>query len=94
LFCLGLGWNGNFVAGSALVVEAVTAVERPKLQGVTDMTTHGASACAAISAGLLVGTTGYPTMAVIGGCIALLAAIIIFIFRHAATAGLPTTALG
>lgn len=89
LFFLGLGWNGNFVAGSALVTEAVTAHERPKLQGVTDMITYIASAGAAISAGLLVGTTGYPRMALIGGAIALLAGVLVIVFRR--VAAIPIT---
>jgi MFS family permease len=86
LFLLGLGWNGNFVAGSALVTDAVTAIERPRLQGITDLTTNLGSAAAAFTAGLLVGTTGYPTMAVAGASIALLLLILVTIFRTTATA--------
>jgi MFS family permease len=93
LFFLGLGWNGNFVAGSALVTDAVTAAERPKLQGVTDMVTYFASAVAAVSAGLLVGTTGYPKMAVIGGCMALISGILVLVFRQAVPNRQATLAL-
>jgi MFS family permease len=81
LFVLGVGWNGNFVAGSALVTEAVTQHERTRLQGVTDMITYFASAVAAIGAGLLVGTTGYPKMALIGGTIAALLGVLVLAFR-------------
>lgn len=83
LFLLGLGWNGNFVAGSALVTEAVAAVERPRVQGATDLVTYGASAFAALAAGFLVGTTGYPTMALVGGSIALLLLVLVGAFRTA-----------
>jgi MFS family permease len=93
LFFLGLGWNGNFVAGSALVTDAVTTAERPKLQGVTDMVTYFASAIAAVSAGLLVGTTGYPKMAVIGGCMALISGILVLVFRQAVPTRKATLAL-
>ena len=89
LFVLGVGWNGNFVAGSALVTDAVTTHERPRLQGVTDMITYFASAAAAISAGLLVGTTGYPRMALIGGSIAALTGVLVLTFRSAVI--LPTS---
>ena len=81
LFVLGIGWNGNFVAGSALVTEAVTQHERTRLQGITDMITYFASAAAAIGAGLLVGTTGYPKMALIGGAIAALLGVLVLAFR-------------
>jgi MFS family permease len=81
LFVLGLGWNGNFVAGSTLVTDAVTQHERTRLQGVTDMITYFASAAAAIGAGLLVGTTGYPKMAIIGGSIAALLGVLVIAFR-------------
>jgi MFS family permease len=86
LFLLGVGWNGNFVAGSALVTDAVSSVERPRLQGITDLLTYAASAVAALSAGLLVGTTGYPTMALVSMSIALLLLVIVFIFRSTAIA--------
>jgi MFS family permease len=33
LFLLGLGWNMNFVAGSALLTDGVTPAERPRMQG-------------------------------------------------------------
>ena len=48
------------------------------------MITYIASAGAAISAGLLVGTTGYPRMALIGGAIALLAGVLVIVFRRVA----------
>ena len=85
LFVLGFGWNGNFVAGSALVTDAVTQHERPRLQGVTDMLTYFASAVAAIGAGLLVGTTGYPKMALIGGSIAALLGVLVIAFGPSVT---------
>jgi MFS family permease len=82
LFLLGLGWNGNFVAGSALVTDSVESFERPRIQGVTDMLTYACSAVAALTAGLIVGTTGYPTMGVVGACIALLLLVLVAIFRN------------
>jgi MFS family permease len=85
LFVLGVGWNGNFVAGSALVTEAVTQHERTRLQGVT--------AVAAVGAGLLVGTTGYPKMALIGGAIAALLGVLVLAFRSSATVPIVEPAL-
>ncbi len=83
LFLLGIGWNGNFVAGSALLTDAITPAERPRLQGTSDMITYAASAGAALSAGLLVGTTGYSTMAVCGAAIAGLACVVVVLMRRA-----------
>ena len=56
------------------------------------MITYAASASAAISAGLLVGTTGYPRMALIGGTIALLAGVLVLVFRRAIT--MPSGTVG
>jgi MFS family permease len=93
LLILGIGWNGNFVAGSTLVTEAVTQHERPRLQGVTDMITYFASAVAAIGAGLLVGTTGYPKMSLIGGAIAGLLGVLVLAFRSSAVMPAPEPVL-
>jgi MFS family permease len=93
LLILGIGWNGNFVAGSALVTEAVTQHERTRLQGVTDMITYFASAVAAIGAGLLVGTTGYPKMSLIGGAIAALLGVLVLAFRSSAVMPAPEPVL-
>lgn len=82
LFLLGYGWNCNFVAGSALVSEAALPHERTRLQGVADLVTQVSSATAAIAAGLLVGTTGYPRMAFIGACVAGVAAVVISVGRN------------
>lgn len=81
LFLLGFGWNGNFVAGSALVSEAALPHERTRLQGVADLVTQVSSATAAISAGLLVGTTGYPTMALIGAGVAGMLTVVVMAAR-------------
>ena len=94
LFLLGIGWNGNFVAGSALVTDAVTAIERPRLQGITDLSTNLGAAAAAFSAGLLVGTTGYPTMAIAGAAIALLLLVLVTVFRSTAITPAVTAGAG
>ena len=87
LFVLGVGWNLNFVAGSALVTDAVTAPERPRIQGLTDTATFLASACAALFGGFGLSAAGYPAMSVAGGCVALLAAVVVVAARSLAGPG-------
>jgi MFS family permease len=85
LLLLGLGWNMNFVAGSALLTDAVTPAERPRLQGVTDMATFIAAAGAAMAGGFILNSAGYSSVAVGGAAFAGAAMIVVLAFRHAAT---------
>ena len=60
LFLLGLGWSCTLVAGSTMLSGGVTAVERPGVQGLSDLTMNVAGAAGGVIAGLLVafGTYG------------------------------------
>jgi MFS family permease len=87
LLMLGVGWNGNFVAGSALVTEAVSSAERPRMQAVTDTMTFVASGSAALIAGFVLRWSDYPTMGVIGAAIAGISAVVAIAFRTAAHSG-------
>jgi len=84
LLLLGVGWNGNFVAGSTLVTDAVTAVERPRVQAMTDTYTFLASGIAALLAGFVLHWSSYSTMSVAGAAIAALCAVVTLAFRQAA----------
>ena len=83
LFLLGLGWNANFVAGSTLVTDAVSAAERPRIQGIADSSTFFTSALAALFGGFGLSAAGYPKMAIATGCIAATTAVVVIAYRQA-----------
>ncbi len=59
LFVLGLGWNFEFVAGSALVVEATPAAQRVRVQGIADSIVWISAAVASVVSGILLALGGY-----------------------------------
>ena len=72
LFVLGLGWNFEFVAGSALVVEASPAAERLRVQGLADSITWLSAAVASLASGVVLATGGFTA-------VSLLAAVLVII---------------
>jgi MFS family permease len=69
LFLLGWGWNLGFVAGSSMLTGAVSAAERPRVQGVSDALIWSTSAIASIGSGLVVGAWGFATLGILGAVI-------------------------
>jgi len=59
LFVLGLGWNFEFVAGSALVVEASPAAEQLRMQGIADSLVWTSGAAASVASGIVLAVGGY-----------------------------------
>ncbi|HID53396.1 MAG TPA: MFS transporter [Anaerolineae bacterium] len=53
LFLLGLGWNFSFVAGSSLLSNSLSANERGRAQGTSDMMVALASGLAGLLAGVI-----------------------------------------
>lgn len=74
LFLLGLGWNLCYVAGSALLSDALTTAEKGRMQGFNDLVMGGAAASAVMVGGLVLGGAGYTAMATLGfvACLPLL----------------------
>lgn len=62
LFALGLGWSFTLVAGSALLVEAVSEESRVEVQGVSDLVMSVTGGIAALGSGVVVDTVGYHTL--------------------------------
>ncbi len=54
LFLLGVGWSGTLVAGSTVVTSAVPAVERPGVQGASDLVMGLAAGLGGAVAGVIV----------------------------------------
>lgn len=62
LFLLGLGWSCTLIAGSTLLVDDVGAVERPSVQGLSDLVMNGAGAVGGAAAGLIVAFSSYAVL--------------------------------
>jgi MFS family permease len=62
LVLLGLGWSATMVAGSTLLSASVPLAVRPAAQGLSDMMMGLAGASAGAVSGLVVDTSGYPTL--------------------------------
>jgi MFS family permease len=65
LVMLGLGWSGTMVGGSTLVTESVGAVNRPSVQGLSDLVMGLAAASSGALSGLVVGWSSYGTLTVL-----------------------------
>ncbi len=70
LFTLGLGWSCTLVAGSTLLVNALPVAERPTAQGFADFAMGMTGALTGALAGVVLGTGGYPVLALGGAVIA------------------------
>lgn len=66
LLLLGLGWNFCYVAGAALLTDALTPAERSQGQGSTDLLINLISASGSLSSGLLFASAGYALIAWVG----------------------------
>lgn len=70
LLLLGLGWNFTYVAGAALLTDVLTATERARGQGTTEMLVNAASGLGSLVGGPLMAVGGYPLINVLGLLIA------------------------
>nr|WP_307817914.1 MFS transporter [Nocardia acididurans] len=71
LALLGLGWNLGLVAGTAIITDTVPLATRAKTQGAVDVSIAIAGATGGMGSGLMVATTSYPVLALVGGLLAL-----------------------
>jgi MFS family permease len=72
LALLGLGWNFGLISGTALVIDATVAENRPRTQGTIDVLIALAGAGGGALSGVVMSATGYGTLAFGGGILALL----------------------
>jgi len=82
LFLLGLGWNLGFVSASALVGEGLQPAARARLQGVVDGLTWTSSAVAAVSSGALLQVGGFQSLAILGGSLVVIPAVVLLRLRR------------
>ncbi|GAA2246029.1 MFS transporter [Streptomyces amakusaensis] len=71
LILLGVGWNLGFVAGTALITDALPVEARASSQGLVDVGVTVAGATGGLASGVVVAVSGYPALALSGGLLIL-----------------------
>jgi MFS family permease len=66
LFLLGLGWNFCFIAGSSLLSNALSPLEKGRVQGANEMLISISASVASISTGVAFGQGGILIVGIIG----------------------------
>jgi MFS family permease len=72
LFLLGLGWSFGYVAGSALLVDAIKPEERSRMQGTSEILVSGTAALGSLGSGVVFAYGGYGSVAGMGIVLVLL----------------------
>lgn len=81
LILLGLGWNFGVVSGTALLTDCTPLSERASVQGRADLLVQLAGAAGGLGSGFVLASTGYSTLALIGGALSLLMVPLMFATR-------------
>jgi MFS family permease len=82
LALLGAGWSAVLVSGSALLVDAVPAADRPRAQGRNDALMNLSGALGGALAGALVAATSYPTLCALAAALPAFVLVAIVRRRH------------
>ncbi|MFZ1362024.1 MAG: MFS transporter [Candidatus Nanopelagicales bacterium] len=72
LALLGLGWNFGLIAGTAMIVDATTLSNRGRVQGSVDVLIALAGAGGGAASGVVMATSGFSGLSLIGGVLSLL----------------------
>jgi MFS family permease len=70
LLLLGVGWNACLIAGSALLVSAVAVGQRPRVEGVGELSMGVAAAAGGALSGPAIAVAGYAALAVAAAALA------------------------
>lgn len=73
LIILGVGWNFGFIGGTTMLDAAVSEHEKAAVQGANDTIIALVSTVCAFAAGFVVSNVGWAVLAMISGCIVLIA---------------------
>jgi len=84
LFLNGIGWNLAFVAGSALLTDALSASERTSFQGLADLIMGLMGAFGSAAGGMILGTWGFPALNALGAACMVGPLVAAWFFREAA----------
>jgi MFS family permease len=71
LFLNGVGWNLAFVAGSALLTDALAPAERASIQGLADLFMGLMGALGSTAGGMILGVWGFAVLNAVGGVLVL-----------------------
>src|SRR5881396_3479088 len=71
LFLNGVGWNLSFVAGSALLTDALSPTERASTQGLADLVMSLMGALGSTAGGMILGVWGFTILNVVGAALVL-----------------------
>ena len=71
LFLNGVGWNLAFVAGSALLTDALAPVERASVQGFADLLMGLMGAVGSAAGGMILGLWGFAILNAVGAALVL-----------------------
>lgn len=72
LFLNGVGWNFAFVAGSALLTDALSPAERPSMQGFADLASGLMGALGSTLGGIVLGAWGFGVLNAAGAALVLI----------------------
>lgn len=92
LALLGLGWNFGLISGTALVVDATTLRERPKVQGTIDVLIALSGAGGGAMSGVVVAASSFGVLALSTGVLAMVLVPIVFWARRGMRATARPTA--
>jgi MFS family permease len=90
LFLNGVGWNLSFVAGSALLTDALSPSERASTQGLADLLMSLMGALGSTAGGMILGLWGFTILNVVGATL-VLAPLAVTLLRRPAPLSAPTT---
>jgi MFS family permease len=71
LFLNGIGWNFAFVAGSALLTDALSPAERASIQGLADLVMGLMGASGSAAGGMILGLWGFAVLNTVGAVLVL-----------------------
>jgi MFS family permease len=71
LFVNGVGWNLAFVAGSALLTDALSPAERASIQGFADLVLGMMGALGSTAGGMILGVWGFAILNAVGAALVL-----------------------
>jgi MFS family permease len=89
LFLNGVGWNFAFVAGSALLTDALSTAERASIQGLADLVMGLMGAFGSAAGGMILGVWGFAILNTVGAAL-VLGPLAITLLRRPARASLST----
>src|SRR5262249_27626968 len=86
LFLNGIGWNLAFVAGSALLTDALSPAERTSFQGLADLIMGLMGALGSAAGGMILGAWGFPALNALGAACMVAPLVAAWLFRATAMA--------